>query len=210
MWLFNRRNKKGKRAIDNELSQFQNRQDANDGMNRFWDNGTGLQPIQMESMEDGSEPENGGKDFVAPGKSGGGKNSDTGQRVPLDKCPISQTSPCQCLESGHKAVLEQIQLLVGIARRLEDNPQNEELRGRLVSGVLAFSGILEAEGLEVMVHDSNPAAFIPVVDDVKRPSSLVVRPAILRDGRLILKGIRCLPKADSVDGAPGETGKEII
>ena len=177
-------------------------------------NGAYSQPFRMENKDDAAARENGRRDVNAPEIERNGKGvweipGDNGQRNSPDPCRTPQQALSPHLEHGHKQILEQIQSLLGIARRLEGNPQNEELRGRLVSGVLGFTGILEAEGLEVMAVDVNPAAFIPVVDDVDRPLPLVVRPAILRDGNLILKGIRCLPKAASGDAAPGEANESV-
>lgn len=177
-------------------------------------NGTYSQPFRRGIKDDAAARENGRREVNVPeiernGKGVGEVPGDNGQRNSPDLCPTPQPAPSPHLENGHKPILEQIQSLLGIAKRLEDNPQNEELRGRLVSGVLGFTGILEAEGLEVMAVDVNPAAFIPVVDDVDRPLPLVVRPAILRDGNLILKGIRCLPKAAPGDAAPGEAKESV-
>ena len=135
-----------------------------------------------------------------------------GKETPADveerTVPQTSFSPA-LLEEGHKPILEQIQSLVGIATRLETKPQDEELRGRLVSGVLDFSRTLEAEGLTVLTEDTIPAAFIPVVDDIERTAPLVVRPAILRGRNLILKGIKCLPKSDSAELSPeGSSGAD--
>ncbi len=177
-------------------------------------NGADSHPFRTENKDDAAARENERREANAPETEGRGKGvgevpGDNGQRNSPDLCPTPQPAPSPHLENGHKPILEQIQSLLGIAKRLEDNPQNEELRGRLVSGVLGFTDILEAEGLEVMAVDVNPAAFIPVVDDVDRPLPLVVRPVILRDGNLILKGIRCLPKAAPGDDAPGEAKESV-
>lgn len=200
--------------------QLRDRPDGNSKMGSFINptssvrNHASSQPQRMGNWDDVAAREKKCHETIVPEANDAGKlmrealrsNSDSNAPVPR---PTPQSTPSSHLENDHKPVLEQIQSLLGIAKRLEDNPQNEELRRRLVSGVLGFSGILEAEGLEVMAANVNPAAFISVVDDVDRPSPLVVRPAILRNGNLLLKGIMCLPKAAPVDAASGEANESV-
>ena len=110
-------------------------------------------------------------------------------------------SPARRLEESHRSLLERIQTLVGIALRLKECPEKEELRARLTNGVLDLIPQLEAEGFQVVRDDTVRSAFVSVVDGVERPRPLVVKPAILRDGLLVLKGMLCL---SSGEGAPAD------
>ena len=112
-----------------------------------------------------------------------------------------EVSPARQLEESHRSLLERIQTLVGIALRLKECPDKEELRARLTNGVLDLIPQLEAEGFQVVRDDTVRSAFVSVVDGVERPRPLVVKPAILRDGLLVLKGMLCL---SSGEGAPAD------
>ena len=122
--------------------------------------------------------------------------------APAAEPPVEEdVSPARRLEESHRSLLERIQTLVGIALRLKECPDKEELRARLTNGVLDLIPQLEAEGFQVMRDDTVRSAFVTVVDGVERPRPLVVKPAILRDGLLVLKGMLCL---SSGEGAPAD------
>lgn len=99
------------------------------------------------------------------------------------------------LEKANPALLAQVQVVLGTAMELAREPGSEAIGKRLADGVGEFSWILKEEGLEVDSDDpvARLDAYTVVVGEDEKAEARVLRPAIFRNGAVILKGIRLVP-----------------
>ena len=104
-------------------------------------------------------------------------------------------SPPEKLEIAYPALLERIQSLLGVSLELSRNAGGEASYARLLDGVNEFPWILKGEGLDVDSSGMNGRqdAYTAVVGDETVSESRVLRPAILRDGETVLKGVLLVP-----------------
>ena len=129
------------------------------------------------------------------------KNDDLNRQIAVlrDKCKELEESQKKdvnsekLLEDNHAQLLDHLQYLLGFPVNVEKYG-NKEFLEILLQALTFTVGCLQAEGLEIenQVTENNRANFVEQTDS-SIEEERITRPLVLRNGRVVLKGVINVP-----------------